>query len=62
MESTMCSEGEASRPVKRRSNGSDAVNYRREKSQAMNELRKEELELKRMKLEADSKKHESPCK
>ena len=54
----MCSEGEASRPVKRRSNGSDAVNYLREKSQGMNELRKDELELKRMKLEADSKKHE----
>lgn len=54
----MCKEGEASKPVKRRSNGSDAVNYLREKSQAMNEWRKEELELKRMKLEADSKKHE----
>ena len=36
----MCSEGEASKPVKRRSNGSDAVNYLRERNQAMNELRK----------------------
>ena len=54
----MCAEGQASKPVKRRSNGSDALNYLREKNQAMNEWRKEELELKRMKLEADSKKHE----
>lgn len=45
-------------PVKkRRSNGSDAVNYLREKGNIMRQLHAEELELKRVQLEAESKRH-----
>lgn len=44
-------------PIKRRTNGNDAVNYLKEKSNAMQQFRKEEMELKRMQLEAESKKH-----
>ncbi|XP_028407855.1 nucleoporin GLE1-like [Dendronephthya gigantea] len=51
-------DNKANKPVKRRSNGSDAVNYLREKSAVMNEWKKEELDLQKRRLEADSKKHD----
>lgn len=54
----MCGEKRTSKPVKRRSKGSDAVSYFRDKNEAMNEWRKEEFELKRVKLESYSRNHD----
>ena len=48
---------EMKKPLKRRSSGSDVVNYLKEKSAAMNAWKNEEMELRRMKLEAESKRH-----
>lgn len=53
------SNGNDTPPVKRRrANGSDAVNYLREKSNIMQQLHTEELQLKRVQLEAESKRHD----
>ena len=42
---------------KRRSNGSDTLAYSREKNETLQEIRKEDLDLKKKEIEQDKKKH-----
>ena len=54
----MGGKGDGEKPKKKRSNGSDTLLYLREKNESMQELRKDEFNLKKKELELQEKKHD----